>query len=62
MISASELADLPGIGHGFFTRKGGVSQGIYSSLNIGLGSDDKRPHVEENRARVAETFALAPDR
>lgn len=62
MISASELADLPGIGHGFFTRNGGVSQGIYSSLNIGLGSDDERPHVEENRARVAKTFALAPDR
>ncbi|MDJ0931569.1 peptidoglycan editing factor PgeF [Breoghania sp.] len=62
MISAPELADLPGIDHGFFTRNGGVSEGIYQSLNIGLGSDDTRSRVEENRAHVARTFGLEADR
>ena len=42
-----------GIRHGFFTRQGGVSGGLYTGLNVGLGSDDRRDHVEENRARVA---------
>ncbi|PTW53192.1 hypothetical protein C8N35_1178 [Breoghania corrubedonensis] len=62
MISATDLADLPGIDHGFFTRNGGVSDGVYQSLNIGLGSDDERARVEENRARIARTFDLAPER
>lgn len=39
--------------HGFFTRAGGVSQGVYTSLNCGLGSDDDRETVLENRRRVA---------
>jgi YfiH family protein len=43
--------------HGFFTRAGGVSHGIYSGLNIGLGSNDERPNVQENRKRVAGWFA-----
>ena len=38
--SRSSLASLPGIRHGFFTRQGGVSQGVYASLNCGLGSAD----------------------
>ncbi len=41
------------IGHGFFTRKGGVSSGIYSSLNCGLGTEDAPESVAENRSRVA---------
>jgi YfiH family protein len=44
----------PAIVHGFFTRTGGVSDGIFASLNVGLGSSDKRAHVMENRRRVAE--------
>jgi YfiH family protein len=44
------------IAHGFFTRQGGVSEGIYWGLNVGLGSNDVRAHVEENRARVAAVF------
>lgn len=44
---------LPGIAHGFFTREGGVSSGIYAALNCGLGSDDVRTDVIENRSRVA---------
>ena len=52
-LTASSLADLPDIAHGFFTRRGGVSQGIYASLNCGLGSGDQPAAVRENRARVA---------
>lgn len=52
-ITASNLTALPGIRHGFFTRDGGVSTGIYASLNCGLGSSDDRDAVLENRARVA---------
>lgn len=38
--------------HGFFGRQGGVSKGVYESLNAGLRSDDDRADVEENRARI----------
>jgi len=48
-----ELSALPGIAHGFFTRRGGVSEGIYASLNCGVGSKDSPEAVQENRARVA---------
>jgi len=47
-----------GIAHGFFTRAGGVSEGIYQGLNVGLGSHDNRDHVVENRRRVAGWFGL----
>jgi YfiH family protein len=50
----------PGIRHGFFTRQGGVSGGIYASLNCGLGSADERAAVLENRSRVAAAFGVAP--
>jgi YfiH family protein len=46
------LATLPGVAHGFFTRRGGVSKGIYASLNCGVGSSDGPEAVQENRARV----------
>ncbi len=46
----------PSIAHGFFTRKGGVSEGIYGSLNCGWGSSDAKTNVRENRKRVAETL------
>lgn len=46
------------IRHGFFTRHGGVSEGIYRGLNVGLGSQDEREAVLENRRRVAEWFGL----
>ena len=52
MITLGVLSDLPGIRHGFMTRAGGVSEGIYDSLNCGLGSDDNLDHVRENRRRV----------
>ena len=44
---------MPGIAHGFFGREGGVSAGIYASLNCGLGSDDARENALENRRRAA---------
>ncbi|MFD1329560.1 peptidoglycan editing factor PgeF [Mycoplana ramosa] len=48
--------------HGFFTRRGGVSDGIYAGLNVGLGSADDRERVIENRARVGQWFGAIPDR
>lgn len=50
-----------GVRHGFFTREGGVSQGLYRGLNVGLGSDDARSDVLENRGRVAAWLGVAPD-
>lgn len=52
-VLAENLSDLVGIKHGFFTRAGGVSQGIYASLNCGPGSRDDPEAVKQNRARVA---------
>lgn len=50
-----------GIRHGYFTRIGGVSEGIYSGLNTGTGSDDVPERVQENRRRVAGWMGVAPD-
>lgn len=47
---------LDGLKHGFFTRQGGVSAGLYDSLNIGLGSDDDKVLVLENRDRVRDAL------
>ncbi|MGB3809207.1 MAG: peptidoglycan editing factor PgeF [Parvibaculum sp.] len=62
MLTAKPLEALSHIRHGFFTREGGVSKGIYASLNCGLGSDDDKGAVSENRARVAQGVNVAPDR
>lgn len=48
-----DAARANGIRHGYFTRTGGVSSGIYRGLNTGPGSADDRAHIEENRRRVA---------
>lgn len=50
------------IAHGFFTRQGGVSDGIYAGLNVGSGSSDAPDRVAENRRRVAEHLGVGPDR
>jgi polyphenol oxidase len=55
------LTRLPGIRHAFFTRAGGVSEGVYASLNAGTGSDDDQANVRENRARMASALDVAPD-
>lgn len=57
-VTSRELAGLGGITHAFFTRRGGVSQGIYESLNCGLGSRDDPERVKENRARAATALGL----
>lgn len=59
MIEAPSLAALTGVSHRFFTRRGGVSTGLYSSLNCGYGSGDSPDNVRENRRRVAEIFGRA---
>lgn len=46
------------IRHGFFTRAGGVSEGLYAGLNAGLGSADDQDHVRENRRRIAGWFGV----
>jgi len=53
---ATNLAELSGLAHGFFTREGGVSTGLYDSLNCGPGSRDNAEAVRENRARVAASL------
>jgi len=55
------LQSVAGIRHGFFTRRGGVSGGIYDSLNIGTGSADDQQLVARNRARVAAWMGVADD-
>jgi len=61
MLQAASLADLAGIRHAFFTRGGGVSGGVYQSLNGGPGSDDAPANVAENRARMAAALGVRPD-
>lgn len=58
MITLGVLDSLPGIRHGFMTRAGGVSEGIYASLNCGLGSNDDQERVHENRRRVLELAGI----
>jgi hypothetical protein len=60
MLVSSLLAAIPGLRHAFFTREGGVSDGIYDSLNGGLGSRDNPANVAENRRRMAEQLGVGP--
>ena len=57
----SDALQLNGIQHGFFTRLGGVSEGLYASLNGGLGSNDQGDHVLENRSRMAKALGAQPE-
>ncbi len=59
-ITSPDLAAEPGIRHAFFTREGGVSSGIYASLNGGPGSADDPAAVRENRARMARHLHVGP--
>jgi YfiH family protein len=56
VLRSARLSGLAGVRHGFFTRGGGVSTGIYDSLNAGLGSADDRDAVAENRHRMADAL------
>jgi YfiH family protein len=56
ILHSTALSRIGHIRHGFFTRQGGVSRGLYASLNTGLGSNDERAAVTENRARCAKAL------
>jgi YfiH family protein len=60
VVQAASLSALAGVRHAFFTREGGVSGGLYASLNGGRGSGDAAEHVNENRARMAAALGVAP--
>ena len=62
MLQAASLSKLARIRHAFFTRSGGVSDGIYASLNGGVGSNDAPDNVAQNRARMAQALGVAADR
>lgn len=57
-ISAPALSGLQNVSHAFFTRNGGVSTGLYASLNGGRGSNDDPQAVAENRARMTATLGV----
>lgn len=58
ILTAESLSPLR---HGFFTRRGGASSGVFSGLNCGPGSSDQSEIVQINRARVAEAMGVAAD-
>jgi len=58
IVQSSLLSRVEGVRHAFFTRKGGVSTGVYDSLNVGRGSRDEPADVAENRRRAAAWFDL----
>ena len=62
MITVDILDDDPAIRHAFFTRRGGVSGGLYDSLNCGFGSGDRMEAVAENRGIAMNQLDLAADR
>jgi len=61
VLTHPRLRALKGIRHAFFTRQGGVSTGMYDSLNLGRGSKDAPEDVAENRRRAAAHFGQGPD-
>jgi len=60
-LESSLLSAVPGLHHAFFSREGGVSEGIYAGLNGGIGSHDNPAHVTENRRRMAAALHVRPD-
>ena len=57
-LTSTKLSALAGVRHGFFTRQGGGSSGIYASLNLGRGSNDDQARVAQNYSRVATCFGV----
>jgi polyphenol oxidase len=60
VVTSPLLSGVRGVRHAFFTRHGGVSNGVYESLNVGLGSNDDPDAVAENRARCGRHFGVEP--
>ena len=61
MLESALIGSGGGLRHGFFTRQGGVSAGLYASLNCGFGSADDAANVAQNRARCAQSLGVAAD-
>lgn len=61
MLQARLLRPLSAVRHGFFTRQGGVSEGLFASLNCGFGSNDEAGRVAENRRRATTRLGLADE-
>ena len=61
-LQSEALASISSVAHGFFTRHGGVSTGIYASLNCGFGSSDESRNVTENRIRISRVLQVEPER
>ncbi|HSM19489.1 MAG TPA: peptidoglycan editing factor PgeF [Hyphomicrobiales bacterium] len=61
MIQSALLTAIPNVRHGFFTRQGGHSAGIYASLNCGFGSGDDETAVRKNREAVAARLGVDAD-
>ena len=59
MIKSKQLSKFKQINHGFFNRKGGVSKGIYKSLNCGLGSNDKKQFINKNLRIVSKRIGCS---
>src|SRR3982074_3820902 len=60
-LTSPLLSAIPGLRHAFFTRDGGVSDGIYAHLNGGLGSNDDPANVRENRRLMAAQMGVTPE-
>jgi YfiH family protein len=60
-VTLSALTGIPQIRHAFFTREGGVSEGVYGSLNCGFSGGDDRERVMENRRRALKAVGLPLD-
>jgi len=58
MLTTEPFSCFLAVRHGFFTREGGVSEGLYASLNCGLGSDDDPDAVRANRGRAMDALGL----
>ena len=56
-IKSQKLSKVKNISHGFFSKKGGCSKGIYESLNCSLGSKDKKIHVIKNIEVIKKKFS-----
>ena len=57
-IKSQKLSKVKNISHGFFSKKGGCSKGIYKSLNCGLGSKDKKINVIKNIEVIKKNLAV----
>jgi YfiH family protein len=59
-LQSAILSQISFIKHGFFTRQGGISQGIYASLNLSMTKGDQEKNVSENQRRITEWFDKNP--